>query len=345
MRVFEHVLGDLLIAAIATPVGGVVVAVVLRRRGLTWTWALPGLLLGLLLLAFSWLLALCVLGASLLACLVGAVWHHDDLHHGADLAAAARSRVGILRAFRMSNANARLAREGWVSGDWLVVGRDARGMPVSIPVGRESGSHTLVVGATGAGKTVTQAWIAARLVEHGHGAIVSDLVTLVARQQREPVPAVVMIDEFSAVAAEQVARLFGRARSAGISLVLGTQELADLKSAGEALREQTLGNVAAVIAHRQNVPESAELIAAMAGTRPAWITTQQTKQLLFGAGPASKGTRTRGHEFELHPTQVKQLLTGSAAVVTPGSGHTPTVARICHPDEAHTTRSRRRSYS
>ncbi len=42
----------------------------------------------------------------------------------------------------------------------------------------------------------------------------------------------VVIDEFSAVAAEQVVRLFGRARSAGISLVLGTQELSDLRRQG-----------------------------------------------------------------------------------------------------------------
>jgi hypothetical protein len=84
-------------------------------------------------------------------------------------------------------------------------------------------------------------------------AIVSDLITLVGDLQTRPVPTVVLIDEFSAVAAEQVARLFGRARSAGISLILGTQELADLKNLGDgALREQTLGNVATVIAHRQN---------------------------------------------------------------------------------------------
>ncbi len=113
-----------------------------------------------------------------------------------------------------------------------------------------------------------------------------------------------MIDEFSAVAADHVARLFGRARSAGVSLILGTQELADLKAAGDgALREQTLGNVETVIAHRQNVPESAELIAAMAGTRPAWITTQQTEEGLIGTGPSGRGTRRRGYEFEIHPSQ------------------------------------------
>lgn len=64
-------------------------------------------------------------------------------------------------------------------------------------------------------------------------AIVTDLITLVGRLQREPIPTVVMIDEFSAIAAGQVSRLFGRARSAGISLILGTQELADLASTGE----------------------------------------------------------------------------------------------------------------
>ena len=165
-------------------------------------------------------------------------------------------------------------------------------------------------------------------------AIVSDLITLVADLQARPVPTVVMIDEFSAVAAEQVAKLFARARSAGISLILGTQELADLKSVGEgALRDQTLGNVAAVVAHRQNVPESAELIAAMAGTAPVWVTTQQTEQGLIAAGPSRRGTRRRGYEYEIHPSRIKQLATGQAVVITPGSGR-PSVARICHPSEA-----------
>jgi hypothetical protein len=43
----------------------------------------------------------------------------------------------------------------------------------------------------------------------------------------------------------------------------------------EGLREQVLANVATMIAHRQNVPESAELIAGVAGTKPVWVTTQQ----------------------------------------------------------------------
>jgi conjugal transfer pilus assembly protein TraD len=456
-----------------------------------------------------------------LACALGAHWHHLDLTHGADLAELAHSRVGILAAYRRWSDQQAIRRDGWVKDGRLIIGTDVQGMGVSIPVGYRSGSHTLVVGATGSGKTVSEAWIAGRLIEQGHGAvvldpkgdellrdelaaaaerrgarflewtpdgplaynpyahgtdteiadkalsgeaftephylrqaqrylghavrvmhaagvpvtpvslmahmdprqldvaarklpeglaeeteayldslsdrqrrdlagvrdrlsilaesevrewldphdanrldiheavqeravvyfrldadrrpllagmlaaaIVSDLVTLVARHQAHPVPTVVMVDEFSAVAAEQVARLFGRARSAGVSLILGTQELADLQHVGDgALREQTLGNVETVIAHRQNVPESAELIAAMAGTRPAWITTQQTDEGLIGTGPSGRGTRRRGYEFQIHPSQIKQLTTGEAVVITPGTGK-PTTALIHHPSEA-----------
>jgi hypothetical protein len=55
------------------------------------------------------------------------------------------------------------------------------------------------------------------------------------------------------------------------------------------------------------VPESAELIAQMAGTAPRWITTQQTEQRLLGAVHSGKGSRSRGYEFEVHPTRIKQL--------------------------------------
>jgi hypothetical protein len=103
------------------------------------------------------------------------------------------------------------------------------------------------------------------------------------------------------------------------------------KSTGDgALREQTLGNVETVIAHRQNVPESAELIAHMAGTKAVWITTQQTDEGLLSAGPSGRGTRRRGYEFQIHPSHIKQLPTGQAVVITPGGGP-PTTALVHHP--------------
>jgi energy-coupling factor transporter ATP-binding protein EcfA2 len=49
-----------------------------------------------------------------------------------------------------------------------------RGELVRIPLRSDSGAHTLIVGATGSGKTVTEAWILARAIDHGHGAVIID---------------------------------------------------------------------------------------------------------------------------------------------------------------------------
>jgi conjugal transfer pilus assembly protein TraD len=154
-------------------------------------------------------------------------------------------------------------------------------------------------------------------------AIVQDLLTISAELQAAPVATIVAIDEFSALASERVARLLGRARSAGLSCVLATQELFDLRATrNEHLLEQVLGNVAAVVAHRQSVPDSAELVAGIAGTRGAWISSERV-----GSGVA---TRSRGREYLIHPDQIKALPRGVAAVVVPERGRA-SIARIRHP--------------
>jgi hypothetical protein len=165
-------------------------------------------------------------------------------------------------------------------------------------------------------------------------AIVGDLLTITATLQRGPRPTLVLIDEFPAVASAQVARLFARARSAGISLLLGTPELADLRGdASDQLRDQVLGNVSTLIAHRQNVPESAELVSGLAGTRAVWVHTQRVDYGLLGASRADAGTRTRGYEYIIHPGTLKGLPIGNAAVATPG-GQSAKVVRIHDPNEA-----------
>lgn len=517
----ESALKTVFIVALAIAGGGIGLATLLRTRGLTWTWAALGLPLALIVWPANAVLAFVIGAACLLACTHGARWHGEDVRHGGDLGHSAGLRVGVIAGLERLRRRLTDGKRPWVRGGWMVIGRDQRGIDTSIPVGYESGSHTLVVGATGSGKTVTQTWIVSRLIEAGHGAIVidpkgdqllareleaaahrrgapflcwsaegplaynpyahgtdteladkalagerftephylrqaqrylghavrtmrtaeiavtpvslvghldpgqlevsarglpeveagvveryldslserqkrelagvrdrlailaesdarqwldpggddaaldldaalaaravvyfrldadrrmllsqmvaaaivGDLVTLVADRQADPIPTAVLIDEFSAIVPEQVARLFGRARSAGVSLILGTQELADLKAAGEGLRERVLGNLDALIAHRQNVPESAELIAQVAGSKPMWITTQQTEDGLLGHKLADKGTRRRGYEFEIHPNQIKCLPTGWAAVITPGSDRRPTIAKMHHPAE------------
>jgi len=514
---------DALLAVLFIFGGGYAIARTLRRRGLLWTCAAPGLPAGFVLWQVTWPLGLAVMGACLYACSLGRRWHRTDFAVGGDHAAIASARLGIGGVLERHQRRQQTAREGFLSGDRLTVGRDERGLPVSIPVGYESGCHTLVLGATGAGKTVSEAWVTTRLIDTGYGAItldpkgdtmlhdelqraagragrpflewtpegplaynpythgtdteiadkalsgehftephylrqaqrylghavrvmhtaqvpvtpaslmahldprqleasarklpgedakivqdyldslterqkhdlagvrdrlsilaesdsgqwlnpngsghtldlqravkeravvyfrldsdrrpllsamiasaiVGDLVTLSTRMQQKPVPTVVLIDEFSAILAGAVSRLFGRARSAGFSLILATQELADMQSAVDGvLRDQVIGNLASVIAHRQTVPESAEMIAQIAGSKPVWLSTQQTQHVAFGSPESGRGSRRRGYEYNIDPNIVKDLQTGEAAVITPGSDQPPTIAQMHHPGEA-----------
>jgi type IV secretory pathway TraG/TraD family ATPase VirD4 len=154
-------------------------------------------------------------------------------------------------------------------------------------------------------------------------AIVQDLQTTVASLQGRPVPTLVVIDEFSAVSAEHVVRLFGRARSAGLSLLLGTQELSDLRPPGrERLLEQVMGNLTVLIAHRQVVPASAELIASVAGSRGAWKVARHSD---------GRTTRTRTSEPILDPNDVRTLSPGWAAVIVLGGGGGVAIGRVLSP--------------
>ena len=166
-------------------------------------------------------------------------------------------------------------------------------------------------------------------------AIVQDLQTIVAASQARPVATLVVLDEFSALAAEQVVRLFGRARSAGFSLLLGTQELSDLRPPGrERLLEQVLGNLSVLIAHRQVVPSSAELISRVAGVRGTWSVSRHSD---------GRTTRTRSDEPLLDPVRVMSLQRGWAAVLGLEHGGEVRVARMLSPDrfEQNTTRRAR----
>jgi Type IV secretion-system coupling protein DNA-binding domain len=156
-------------------------------------------------------------------------------------------------------------------------------------------------------------------------AIVQDLQTTVAALQGRAVPTLVVIDEFSAVAAEQVVRLFGRARSAGFSLLLGTQEMTDLRlPGGERLLEQVMGNLSTLIAHRQVVPASAELIASLAGSRGAWRVSRQS---------GGRSTRTRTREAVLDPDRITSLDPGWAAVIVLDRAESVRIGHVLAPNQ------------
>jgi hypothetical protein len=154
-------------------------------------------------------------------------------------------------------------------------------------------------------------------------AIVQDLQSAVAELQFSPAPTLVAIDEFSAVSAEHVVALFGRARSAGFTLLLGTQELADLRLPGhERTLEQVMGNLSLLIAHRQVVPASAELLSRLSGSRGAWRVSWSS---------AGHRTRTRMQEPRLAQELLTELEPGCAAVIGFGSRQRSCIARIEQP--------------
>jgi conjugal transfer pilus assembly protein TraD len=168
-------------------------------------------------------------------------------------------------------------------------------------------------------------------------ALVIDLVTLTADMQDTELSGLLVIDEFAALAAEQVSRLFGRARSAGLSVLLGTQSLADLRGArpdddSDTLTEQVLTNIEFAVVHREADPDSAERLARLAGTRPAWTTTEKIGGRRDPLVPR-EGTRTRTREFVVLPDEIKRLGVGEAVLVNPTAKTPGEILRILAPTE------------
>jgi hypothetical protein len=141
--------------------------------------------------------------------------------------------------------------------------------------------------------------------------------------------AMIGIDEFSALGADHVIALLARGRESGMTVLVATQELADLERAAPGLRDQVLGVTAIKIAHRQEVPASAQTIAQMAGTERVWDVTRQ-----LGGGPLGggrRGTRRQVEEFIVHPNEIKGLRTGQAVVISKIRGGRPRTVRVSPP--------------
>jgi hypothetical protein len=128
--------------------------------------------------------------------------------------------------------------------------------------------------------------------------------------------AIVGIDEFSALGSDHVMQLIARGREPGVVVVLATQELADLDRAAHGLRDQVLGTAAVKIAHRQDVPASADAFAQMVGTVRVWEETRRIGGSAFARYDTGRGTRREVERFALHPNVIKELRTGEAVVIT-----------------------------
>lgn len=175
-------------------------------------------------------------------------------------------------------------------------------------------------------------------------AIVSDLVSLTGELQGSPLRALVLIDEFAAIAAEAISRFLSRSRSAGLNVVLAAQAFADLTIARpgdstDSLLRQVLSHVDYLIAHRQSEPEAADLLGQMAGTKPAWAVAKRASggsfwsRSLFDFGH-DEVTRRRTREFVRHPDEFKRLRRGEAIVIEPAGREAADLVRIWGPSKS-----------
>src|SRR5947209_728237 len=180
----DELLQFLIHATVAVAVGlalGIAGARAMHRRRLHWSWSALALAVALAVHPGAAGVASTVCVASLTAALCGRRWQREDLDAGLDLAESALARRTPLD----------LAREAWALAlaRWreragapamqrdgeLHLGEDEHRRPAAIPLGgQRGGTHALITGATGSGKTVTQASIAVRAIARGLGAIVVD---------------------------------------------------------------------------------------------------------------------------------------------------------------------------
>jgi hypothetical protein len=142
-----------------------------------------------------------------------------------------------------------------------------------------------------------------------------------------PPQAVVAIDEFSALGSDNVISLLARGREAGVSVLLATQELADLDRAGRGFRDQVLGNTSLKIAHRQDVPESAAAVARLGGQVKVWDRSYHQDSGVLG-GRVTRTTARLVDRDAVDQERVRSLRTGEALVIIKSPESSARVTRI-----------------
>jgi conjugal transfer pilus assembly protein TraD len=153
--------------------------------------------------------------------------------------------------------------------------------------------------------------IAARMAE----VVLTDVAAAAGARLRDGAirPALVWVDEFSAMRPGPLASLFARVRSADIGLLLSTQEVSDLIREDPTFRAAVATNVATVLAHRVHDPESAEWLASLIGTTASWQETSQVEAVtrlgVDGAagGATGLGTIRQVERYVVHPNRIKSL--------------------------------------
>lgn len=123
-------------------------------------------------------------------------------------------------------------------------------------------------------------------------------------------PFSVIIDEFADLAQEDFIAFLDRARSSKMSILVAHQELCDLQRISPEFAGRLMGNMSNLYSFLQKRPESAELIAGIAGTRTVTKETRQVDSILGINIFGGKKSLREVEEYVIHPNQIKCLPVG-----------------------------------
>ena len=160
--------------AIGGVVGAAVLALLIRLRGWSWTCALPLLVAVPDASLLSWRAELCADAFAVAAVGIGAWRHLADLRAGGDLAQRARDRVGPMASIRRWYGWRKLRNGEWVPSQGVAIGFTRKGELVRVPVASWRAVMSLLLGATGSGKTILQVLLALAAIKRGFGVIYID---------------------------------------------------------------------------------------------------------------------------------------------------------------------------
>jgi hypothetical protein len=134
--------------------------------------------------------------------------------------------------------------------------------------------------------------------------------------------AAVLIDEFGVFAQPDFISFLKMSRTAGISLRMFFQNLADLKDVSENFESQTLGNSVYKLIFRSPDHAGANTIAETAGTIITKEESYQVEHSVFGSVRTGLGNQKETYQFKLHPNDIKKLARGQGILIDANSSTT-----------------------
>lgn len=140
--------------------------------------------------------------------------------------------------------------------------------------------------------------------------VINDLKAAIDRTNASSKRVLMIFDEFSVFAGDQVLNLVNMGRGKGVHAIFGTQGLADLDRVDEGFKSQVMNCVNTIICHRLNDKESAEAVSGWIGTEDRFALSAQYNPNQTDAGV---GTVGYAKEFIVHPDRIKQSLRAGEA--------------------------------